>query len=189
MWHLRKTLDGTPNLKWSVVRCAILYSNISKKCLLYLYGKLDIITYQRQHELLNKRSELFANAIMSIGTFRKTLEWKFLEWLFFRARKVFQLFHDGGPYHCFLYVKSLRHERVKSELNFWKFLKHLIEWKSFKSTLAGVGSSEPYQVSKMELFVKIFLENARCLIGLWTRLCTAYISALQTTLRLTTRLH
>ena len=59
VWHLRETLDVTPNLEWSVVRCATPYSNISKKCLLCLYEKLVIITYPRQHELLNKRSELF----------------------------------------------------------------------------------------------------------------------------------
>ena len=34
-------------------------SNISKKCLLCLYEKLVVITYPRQHELLNERSELF----------------------------------------------------------------------------------------------------------------------------------
>ena len=59
VWHLKKTLDVIPNLKWSVVRCATCYSNISKKCLLCLYEKLVIITYPRQHELLNKRPELF----------------------------------------------------------------------------------------------------------------------------------
>ena len=59
VWHLKETLDVTPNLKRSVVRCATPYSNISKKCLLCLYEKLVIITYPRQHELLNKRSELF----------------------------------------------------------------------------------------------------------------------------------
>ena len=56
---LKWTLDVTPNLKWSVVRCTTPYSNISKKCLLCLYEKLVIITNPRQHELLNKQSELF----------------------------------------------------------------------------------------------------------------------------------
>ena len=54
VWHLKETLDVTPNLKWSVVRCTTPYSNISKKCLLCLYEKLVIITYPRQHKLLNK---------------------------------------------------------------------------------------------------------------------------------------
>ena len=59
MWHLKENLDVTPNLKWSIVRCATLYSNISKKCLLCLYEKQVTITCSRQFELLNKRSELF----------------------------------------------------------------------------------------------------------------------------------
>ena len=45
-----------------MVRRPTPYSNISKKYLLSLYEKLVIITYEllpRQHELLNKRSELF----------------------------------------------------------------------------------------------------------------------------------
>ena len=45
VWHLKETLNETPNLKWSAVRCVAPYSNISKKCLLCLYGKLVIITY------------------------------------------------------------------------------------------------------------------------------------------------
>ena len=52
MWHLKETLYITPNLKWSAVMCVTPYSNISKKCLLCLYGKLIIIAYPRQHELL-----------------------------------------------------------------------------------------------------------------------------------------
>ena len=46
------------NLKWSVLKYVPPYSNISKKCLLRLYEKLEIITYQNQKELLNKRSQL-----------------------------------------------------------------------------------------------------------------------------------
>ena len=67
VWHLKETLDVTLNLKWSVVRCATPYLNISKKCLLCLYEKLVIITYLRQHQL-------FAYAVMRVSTFRKTLE-------------------------------------------------------------------------------------------------------------------
>ena len=59
VWYLKEPLDVTPNLKWSIVRCATPYSNISKKFLLCLYEILVFITYPRQHELLNKRSELF----------------------------------------------------------------------------------------------------------------------------------
>ena len=59
VWHLKETLDVTPNLKWSVVRSAKLSSNISKKCFLCLYEKLVIITYRRQYKHLNKWLELF----------------------------------------------------------------------------------------------------------------------------------
>ena len=59
VWHLKETLDVTPNLKQSVVRCSTPYSSISKKALLCLYEKLVVTAYPRQHELLNKRSELF----------------------------------------------------------------------------------------------------------------------------------
>ena len=58
MWHLKSVSSETPNLKWSVLRCVPPYSNISKKCLLCLYEKLEIVTYQNQKELFNKRSEL-----------------------------------------------------------------------------------------------------------------------------------
>ena len=54
--HLKENLDVTPNLEWSIVMCVTPYL---KKCLLCLYEKLVIITYPRQHELLNKQSELF----------------------------------------------------------------------------------------------------------------------------------
>ena len=50
MWHLKR------NFKWSVLRCVPPYSNILKKCLLCLYGNLEIVTYEKQKELSNKRS-------------------------------------------------------------------------------------------------------------------------------------
>ena len=52
MWHL------TLNLNWSVLRCIPPHWNIWKKYLLCLYEKLEIVTYQNQKELFNKRSEL-----------------------------------------------------------------------------------------------------------------------------------
>ena len=45
LWYLKKTLDVTPKLEWSVRRCTTPYSNISKKCLLCLYGKLVITNF------------------------------------------------------------------------------------------------------------------------------------------------
>ena len=58
MWHLKSVSSETRYIKWSVLRCDPPYSNISKKCLLCLYEKLEIVTYQNQKELLNKRSKL-----------------------------------------------------------------------------------------------------------------------------------
>ena len=54
LWCLKETLDVTSNLKWLVVRSAKPYSNISSKRLLCLYGKLFLITYPMQWELLTK---------------------------------------------------------------------------------------------------------------------------------------
>ena len=50
----------TPPLKWSIVKSVPGYSNITKKCLLCLYEKLEIINNPNQEELLNKRSELIS---------------------------------------------------------------------------------------------------------------------------------
>ena len=47
-----------PSLKWSIVKKVPTYSNITKKCLLCLYEKLEIINYPNPQELLNKRYEL-----------------------------------------------------------------------------------------------------------------------------------
>ena len=58
MWQLKIVSSETPNLKWSVLRCVLPYLNVSKKCLLCLYQKLEIGTYQNQKKLLNKISEL-----------------------------------------------------------------------------------------------------------------------------------
>ena len=58
MWHLKRVSSETHILKWSFWRCLPLCSNISKKCALCLYEKLEIVTYQNQKELMNKRSEL-----------------------------------------------------------------------------------------------------------------------------------
>ena len=73
VWHLNETLDINPNFKWSVVRCATPYSNISKKCLLCLFEKLVVITYPRQHNLLHKRSELFCKCCHENKCFLKNV--------------------------------------------------------------------------------------------------------------------
>ena len=45
-------------LKWSIVKRVNPYSSITKKCLLCLLEKLEIVNYPYPEELLNKHSEL-----------------------------------------------------------------------------------------------------------------------------------
>ena len=56
VWEVKDKYKETPSLKWSIVKSVPGYSNITKKCLLCLYEKFEIINYPNQEELLNKRS-------------------------------------------------------------------------------------------------------------------------------------
>ena len=58
--ELKETSNSSPILVWFIAKKVPLYSNISKKCLLCLHEKLEIINYPRPEELLNKRSELIS---------------------------------------------------------------------------------------------------------------------------------
>ena len=58
IWELKETSNSSPTLVWTIAKRVPPYSNISKKCLLCLHEKLEIINYPRPEELLNKRSEL-----------------------------------------------------------------------------------------------------------------------------------
>ena len=60
IWELKETSNSSPTLVWSIAKKVPPYSNISKKCLLCLHEKLEIINYPRPEELLNKRSELIS---------------------------------------------------------------------------------------------------------------------------------
>ena len=60
IWELKETSNSSPTLVWSIARKVPPYSNISKKCLLCLHEKLEIINYPRTEELLNKRPELLS---------------------------------------------------------------------------------------------------------------------------------
>ena len=57
IWGIKEEYNEMPTLKWSIVKYVLLYSNISKKCLLCLQEKLEIVD---QDHLLNKRSELIS---------------------------------------------------------------------------------------------------------------------------------
>ena len=47
-----------PTLNWSIVKSVLTHSNISKEFLLRLHEKLEIVNFEDQDHLLNKRSEL-----------------------------------------------------------------------------------------------------------------------------------
>ena len=49
-----------PTLKWLIVKSVPSYSNISKKCLLCLHKKVEIVNFEDQDHLLNKGSELIS---------------------------------------------------------------------------------------------------------------------------------
>ena len=60
IWEIKKEYNKMPTLKWSVVKSVPSYSGISKKCLSFLHEKLEIINFEDQDHLLNKRSELIS---------------------------------------------------------------------------------------------------------------------------------
>ena len=59
LWSI-KSEEQNVNLSWDIMRHAAPYSNISKRCLLCLHGKLPIALYLYREELLNKRSEMIS---------------------------------------------------------------------------------------------------------------------------------
>ena len=58
--ELKETSNWSPALIWSIAKRVPPYSNICKKCLLFLHKKHEVINYPRPEELLNKRSELIS---------------------------------------------------------------------------------------------------------------------------------
>ena len=48
VWEVTDKYKETPSLKWSIVKSVPKYSNITKKCLLCLHQKLEIINYLNQ---------------------------------------------------------------------------------------------------------------------------------------------
>ena len=53
IWEPKETSNLSPTLVWSIAEKVPPYSNISKKCLLCLHTKLEIINYPQPDELLN----------------------------------------------------------------------------------------------------------------------------------------
>ena len=58
IWEMKDKHSINPNLMWCIVKSVPGYSNISKRCMLCLHEKYEILNYPDQEELLNKRSEL-----------------------------------------------------------------------------------------------------------------------------------
>ena len=57
IWDIRKEWNEMSTLKRSVVKFVPPYSNMLKKCLLCLHEKLEVVNFEEQDHLLNKRSE------------------------------------------------------------------------------------------------------------------------------------
>ena len=59
-WEIKEKEKIDPILSWSILKSVPAYSNITKRCLLCLHEKLEIISYEKPEELLNKKSELIS---------------------------------------------------------------------------------------------------------------------------------
>ena len=60
IWDTKENHHVTPTLKWSIIKRAPAYSNITKTCSLCLAEKYEILKYPLKEELLNKRSEIIS---------------------------------------------------------------------------------------------------------------------------------
>ena len=60
IWKLKETSNSSPTLAQFIAKKVPPYANISKRCLLCLPKKLEIINYPRPEELLNKKSQLIS---------------------------------------------------------------------------------------------------------------------------------
>ena len=60
MWEIEKEYNELPTLKWSIVKSVSSHSNMSKKCLLCLPEKLEIVNFEDQDHMLNKSSKLIS---------------------------------------------------------------------------------------------------------------------------------
>ena len=60
IWETKKEYNEMPTLNWLIVKSVPSYSNVSKKFLLCLHEKLEIVNFEDQDQSLNKRSELIS---------------------------------------------------------------------------------------------------------------------------------
>ena len=64
IWELKETSNLIPTLLRSIANKVLPDSIISKKCLLSIDEKLEIINYPRLGKLVNKRSELIQSVMV-----------------------------------------------------------------------------------------------------------------------------
>ena len=57
VWDIKEKFSKTTVLKWCIARTVPSYFNITKRCLLCLHKKSEILYYPNTDQLLNKRSE------------------------------------------------------------------------------------------------------------------------------------
>ena len=60
--------NTTPTLMWFIVKSVPGYSNISKRCMLCLHEKYEILNYPDQEELLNKKLQIVSKCQRVKGT-------------------------------------------------------------------------------------------------------------------------
>ena len=58
VWRMKEEKAEMPKIKWTIEKTAPAYNNVSKRCMLCLQEKIEIIEHPDQENLLNKRSEL-----------------------------------------------------------------------------------------------------------------------------------
>ena len=58
VWKVKDQNGEMPTIRWSYLKTAPAYNNVSKRCALCLQEKMCIIEYPDKQNLLNKRSEL-----------------------------------------------------------------------------------------------------------------------------------
>ena len=58
VWKIKEMKKITSTLVWEIIRITALYTNLTKRCSLFLHERLAIFMYPNQSELLNKRKKL-----------------------------------------------------------------------------------------------------------------------------------
>ena len=110
-----------PQLQWSIEKNVPAYSHISKRCLLCLHKMFALITFKRQDNLLNKRSES-GNKCRHENMFLSN-NYKSKDWFCLSGNKIqFENSYITELFYCtiiYLYLPGLYvtiHESLSSKL-------------------------------------------------------------------------